>query len=71
METEFVTIQELALRYRVSTYSVARWWRDGRFPTPVRVGGRLMRWRMQDVVAWEQTNQEKVQVNHCTEGVAK
>ena len=37
---------------RVCRTTLYRWVREGRFPKPVRMGGRAVAWRDQDLRAW-------------------
>lgn len=48
-----MTIDDVAKRYDVSTQTIYRWSRDGEMPKPVRVGRRLVRWRLLDLQQWE------------------
>lgn len=45
----YETIEQLAVRYRVSTDTIKRWVRLGRFPTPTHVEGKRKLWDL-DVV---------------------
>jgi len=49
----FVTAKELATRYKVHPQTIRRFFRDDpTFPVPVRFG-RALRWRLDDLHAWE------------------
>ncbi|MES2334277.1 MAG: AlpA family phage regulatory protein [Pseudomonadota bacterium] len=52
-KTLFLTVDQVANRYGVSTDSIWRWKRDGVFPAPVRVGPNCTRWREADVLEHE------------------
>ena len=39
-------------RVGIRRSAIYRWMNDGRFPTPVRVGPRAVRWRESDVQGW-------------------
>lgn len=52
-ETLFLTVDQVASRYGVSTDSIWRWKRQGNFPAPVRVGPNCTRWRAADVLEHE------------------
>lgn len=49
----FLTVNQVAERYGVSTDSIWRWKRHGEFPDPVRVGPKCTRWRMADLLEHE------------------
>ena len=49
LENLFLTDKQVADRYAVSTDSIWRWKRQGKFPAPVRVGPNCTRWRMADL----------------------
>lgn len=56
-ETEFLTTAEVSTRYRVNEVTLRRWIADGDFIRPIRVG-RLFRFRICDLVAWEDSRRE-------------
>lgn len=51
--TIYFTVEELAERYQVSTATIWRWKRDGRFPSAVKVGPGCTRWRLSDIIEHE------------------
>lgn len=51
--TLYLTVQQVAERYGVSTDSIWRWKRSGDFPAPVRIGPNCTRWRLSDLVEHE------------------
>ncbi|HEX4128496.1 MAG TPA: hypothetical protein VHZ24_00535 [Pirellulales bacterium] len=51
----FLAIEATALRYGVSKRTIRRWWQAGAMPAPVRFAGRLMRWNLAELLAWEAT----------------
>ena len=53
----FLSIQELAKRYRVSTKTIYTMKKAGRLPAPLRVG-RSVRWDMNDIPEWEKNAKE-------------
>ena len=55
--TIFLSVDQVAQRYGVSTDSIWRWKREGKFPAPVRVGSGITRWRLADLVEHESTLQ--------------
>ena len=52
-EDLYLTVEQVAERYRVSTDSIWRWRRNGSFPSPVRVGPNCTRWRLSDMIEHE------------------
>lgn len=52
-QTLFLTVDQVANRYGVSTDSIWRWKRNGEFPDPVRVGPNCTRWRIADLLEHE------------------
>ncbi|HHX90000.1 MAG TPA: AlpA family phage regulatory protein [Paracoccus sp.] len=53
----FLSVDQVAERYGVSTDSIWRWKREGKFPAPVRVGSGITRWRLADLIEHESTLQ--------------
>ena len=47
----YLTVNQVAERFGVSTDTIWRWKRNGDFPRPVRVGPNCTRWRLSDIVA--------------------
>ena len=50
--------------------TIRRWWADGRFPQPKKVGGRLIRWNVETLERWfdqRPTIGEFNEVIHCKE----
>jgi excisionase family DNA binding protein len=52
-----LTIDQVAQRYNVSEVTIARWWRAGSIPAPVRLGRRAIRWRAADLDAFDAAQQ--------------
>ncbi|NWO07152.1 MAG: helix-turn-helix domain-containing protein [Alteromonadaceae bacterium] len=50
----FYTVDEVSSRYKVSTKTIWRWVREGRFPRPIKVGPGTTRWREKDLQAFEE-----------------
>lgn len=44
---------EIAARYGISRNTVWRWAKEGRLPSPVRIGPGVTRWRLDDVEKFE------------------
>lgn len=51
--SKFLSDKEVAARLGVSRQTVWRWVREGRFPSPVKIGPAAVRWREAGVMAWE------------------
>ncbi len=56
-ETLYLSVEQVADRFGVSTDSVWRWKRAGNFPQAVKLSGRTTRWRLSDIEAWEASRQ--------------
>ncbi len=52
-ENIFLTVDQVAKRYNVSTDSIWRWKRQGRFPAAISVGPNCTRWRLSDLIEHE------------------
>ena len=52
-ENTYLTVEQVAKRLNVSTDSIWRWKRAGKFPLAVRVGPNCTRWRLSDIEAYE------------------
>jgi len=57
--TRYVRDIDLAERYDVYRQSVWRWAKQARFPQPYRLTPGCVRWRLDEVEAWEAVQQEK------------
>jgi prophage regulatory protein len=62
-EVKFLTAPQVRARYgNVSRMWIARRISDSNFPKPIKLGGRLNHWRIEDLEAWdterEQDNQK-------------
>ena len=51
---DLLKIEQVADRYQVEPRTIQNWVRDGRFPQPMRLSRRLLRWRLADLIAFEQ-----------------
>ncbi len=57
LSNTYLTVEQVAERYKVSTDSIWRWKRKGEFPAAVRVGPNCTRWRLADLTAYEESMQ--------------
>ena len=55
MAEKHLTVKELAEREGVSVLTVYGWNRDRTGPRPMKIGGRLVRYRLEDVIRWEKS----------------
>jgi predicted DNA-binding transcriptional regulator AlpA len=56
-ETLYLSVQQVADRFGVSTDSVWRWMRTGDFPRAVKQSSGTTRWRLAYIEAWEGSRQ--------------
>lgn len=52
----YVSRKRVLARYDISAPTLWRWCQDGKFPAPLTVQdgqGRVLRWRVRDLMAWE------------------
>ena len=49
----YVRDTDLAERYGVSRNTIWRWAKEGRLPSPVKLGPGVTRWRLADIEQWE------------------
>lgn len=50
----YLTVDQVAQRYSVSTDTIWRWSRNGDFPKQRKIGPNVTRWRMSDLEEHEQ-----------------
>ncbi len=55
IERIFLSVEQVALRLGVSTDTIYRWRREGKFPKAAKLSPGTVRWRMSDIEAWEQS----------------
>jgi len=49
----YLTDRDLAKRYGIHRSTAWQWAKRGQFPRPVRLAPRCARWRLSEVVEWE------------------
>ena len=54
---KLVSVAELSAMLGVTQITIARWKKSGVLPPCVRLGRRLIRWRMADIEKWIQSSQ--------------
>ena len=52
MDTELITVTDLAARLNCCRRTVYNFVKSGRGPAPFRLGGKMIRWRKEDVEEW-------------------
>ena len=58
MKSERIVVETLigpdavAGMFGVSKQTIARWWKAGMFPAPLRCGRRALRWRLSELNQW-------------------
>ena len=56
---QYWTIKQVCEALHVSPSTVWRWVKQGRFVRPVRLGPKVTRFRVGDVMAWDQAKAEE------------
>lgn len=59
MRTKYLSADELAYRYSVSRNTIWRWARENNLPQPLKLGGKCIRWKEEDIDLYEKTLMEK------------
>lgn len=49
----YLTLDEIKDLTKVSTSTIYRWMDDGTFPKPIKMSRNCVRWRGEDVRAWQ------------------
>lgn len=49
----WLSAKQVCLRYSISQPTLWRWVKLGRFPSPVKIGPNTTRWRVADLLAYE------------------
>ena len=50
--TTLLTRREVESRFGLSRTTIYRLMREGRFPEPIRIGDRAVRWREAEIASW-------------------
>jgi predicted site-specific integrase-resolvase len=56
------TAAELAERHKVSIQTIRSWWHQGILPEPMCPTAHSPRWRVEDIVTWEQNGGRAAQL---------
>ncbi|MGL4557896.1 MAG: helix-turn-helix transcriptional regulator [Afipia sp.] len=67
---QLLTDLEVANLLRISRPSLWRWCREGKFPTPIKIGENSSRWRATDVDAWLARQVAESEAHHDGAGAA-
>lgn len=65
--TKFLTLDEVAAIFGVTTFTVGRWVKRGDFPKPFRISRRYIRWDAADIERFV----EQSKAAACGEGIEK
>lgn len=55
--TEYLPRTDVQARYSLSRSTLYDWINKGKFPKPVKLGPRIVRWKRSDLENWEQERQ--------------
>ena len=55
--SRYLTVDQVAVHFNVSTDTIWRWKRSGQFPKAIRVGRGTTRWRIEDIESYESSLQ--------------
>ena len=56
MQQNYLNVQQVATRYTVSIATIWRWTQTVEdFPTPVKIGENSTRWKLEELIAWEES----------------
>lgn len=50
---KYLSVKQVAERFRVSRHTIYRWKREGDFPKAVKLSAGSVRWRLSDIAEWE------------------
>lgn len=56
---KYLTVKDVAERFGVSTPTIWRWLNAGLLPKPVKLSAGCTRWKMNDLLNWEEQLEEK------------
>lgn len=54
LDEQFLSVKEVCQRLSIGKSTVWAWSMENKFPKPVRLSSRCTRWRLSDIVSWEQ-----------------
>lgn len=56
---KYLTVKDVAERFGVSTPTIWHWLKAGQLPKPVKISAGCTRWKMSDLLNWEEQLEEK------------
>ena len=51
-DSPYQTRQQLEKLFKVSSATIYRWIKEGRFPKPIHLGANMVRWKASDIESW-------------------
>jgi len=51
-DSPYKTRHEIEKLLKISRTTIYRWLKEGQFPTPVRFGANMVRWKVTDIEVW-------------------
>ena len=55
---EYLRRVDLRHRYKIGEHTVYDWMKRRGFPTPYKLGPKLVRWKLSECIAWEEQRKE-------------
>jgi len=60
MSDTYITRKDIFEKLGISSHTLQRWIKSGKFPQPIKFGERLVRWKLSTVDAWVKQNESGV-----------
>jgi prophage regulatory protein len=51
-DSPYQSRQQIEKLFKVSSATIYRWIKEGKFPKPVHLGANMVRWKASDIEAW-------------------
>ena len=51
-DSPYQTRQQIENLFQVSSATIYRWTKEGRFPKPIHLGANMVRWKTSDLEEW-------------------
>ena len=51
-DSPYQTRQQVETLFQVSSATIYRWTKEGKFPQPIHLGANMVRWKASDIEAW-------------------
>ena len=55
---KYLSLREVTSAFKVSPSTIWRWVKNNRFPKPIHLGPKAVRWREADIATWNQERAE-------------